>query len=249
MHFRLPKPLHGWREFTGEVGIIVIGVLIALGAEQVVEGAHNRHEAERAMTAVDAELAHSAGVFDERVTVQPCLDERLHDLDLIVAQARRSGRIPDIGEIGRPPIRPIQSAAWSTALANGTAMHFEAHRRDLLSLQYSQAASYYDDNVEEQMMWATLRLLEHAPGKLDGALLADATTTLDRLHFRDFLSGIDASQMLDSVRSLGVRPDYIVLDEPGSPGTRAKMLALARTRAVCRPLMVDGKPFDTTNFR
>jgi len=30
MHFRLPKPLHGWREFAGEVGTIVIGVLIAL---------------------------------------------------------------------------------------------------------------------------------------------------------------------------------------------------------------------------
>jgi hypothetical protein len=30
MHFHLPKPLHGWREFAGEVGIIVIGVLIAL---------------------------------------------------------------------------------------------------------------------------------------------------------------------------------------------------------------------------
>ena len=37
MHFHLPKPLHGWRAFTGEVGIIVIGVLIALGAEQIVE--------------------------------------------------------------------------------------------------------------------------------------------------------------------------------------------------------------------
>ena len=37
MHIHLPKPLHGWREFLGEVGIIVIGVLIALGAEQVIE--------------------------------------------------------------------------------------------------------------------------------------------------------------------------------------------------------------------
>lgn len=25
MHFHLPKPLHGWREFAGEVGIIVVG--------------------------------------------------------------------------------------------------------------------------------------------------------------------------------------------------------------------------------
>jgi hypothetical protein len=25
MHFHLPKPLHGWRVFAGEVGIIVLG--------------------------------------------------------------------------------------------------------------------------------------------------------------------------------------------------------------------------------
>ena len=34
MHLHLPKPLHGWRAFVGEVGIIVIGVLIALGASR-----------------------------------------------------------------------------------------------------------------------------------------------------------------------------------------------------------------------
>ena len=33
MHIHLPKPLHGWRAFLGEVGIIVLGVLIALAAE------------------------------------------------------------------------------------------------------------------------------------------------------------------------------------------------------------------------
>ena len=37
MHFHLPKPMHGWRDFAGEIAIIVIGVLIALGAEQVIE--------------------------------------------------------------------------------------------------------------------------------------------------------------------------------------------------------------------
>jgi hypothetical protein len=44
MHFHLPKPLHGWREFAGEVAIIVLGVLIALGAEQAVEWLHWRHQ-------------------------------------------------------------------------------------------------------------------------------------------------------------------------------------------------------------
>jgi hypothetical protein len=55
MHFHVPKPLHGWREFAGEVGIIVIGVLIALGAGQVVEWLHDRQVAEDARENVRAE--------------------------------------------------------------------------------------------------------------------------------------------------------------------------------------------------
>ena len=44
MHVRLPKPLHGWREFAGEVGIIVLGVLIALTFGQLVEWVHSRQK-------------------------------------------------------------------------------------------------------------------------------------------------------------------------------------------------------------
>ena len=36
MHVHLPKPVHGWREFVGEIAIIVIGILIVLGGEQLV---------------------------------------------------------------------------------------------------------------------------------------------------------------------------------------------------------------------
>jgi hypothetical protein len=56
MHFHLPKPLHGWREFGGEVGIIVLGVLIALGAEQIVESLFQK------AATVDRKLGHS-GLF------------------------------------------------------------------------------------------------------------------------------------------------------------------------------------------
>jgi hypothetical protein len=31
------RPLHGWRVFAGEVGVIVLGVLLALGAQQLAE--------------------------------------------------------------------------------------------------------------------------------------------------------------------------------------------------------------------
>jgi protein-disulfide isomerase-like protein with CxxC motif len=53
MHFHLPKPLHGWRAFAGEVGIIVVGVLIALAAEQVVQTIHGRQEVVELRDALD----------------------------------------------------------------------------------------------------------------------------------------------------------------------------------------------------
>jgi hypothetical protein len=33
MHIHKPKPLHGVREFLSEIGVIVVGVLIALGLD------------------------------------------------------------------------------------------------------------------------------------------------------------------------------------------------------------------------
>ena len=44
MKIQLPKPLHGWRAFAGEVGTIVLGVLLALGAQELMQGLHWRSE-------------------------------------------------------------------------------------------------------------------------------------------------------------------------------------------------------------
>jgi hypothetical protein len=242
MHFHLPKPLHGWREFAGEVGIIVVGVLIALGAEQVVETVHDRREADTSMLAVRAELAHSAGVFEERALVQQCLDRRLSELDAIVGEVRRTGRLPDISEIGRPPARPIQSAAWSAATTSDIVTHFDDQKRDALSMIYSQSSTYFTDIIAEQEMWATLRLMEHAPGAIDGALLAEIAGTLARLHFRSFLNGVDARQLVQAIVALRIRPDYAIVNDPGGEHNRGLMLESVRKRSVCAPLIVDGKP-------
>jgi hypothetical protein len=40
------KPVHGWREFLKEVGIIVLGVLIALAAEQAAETLRHEQQVE-----------------------------------------------------------------------------------------------------------------------------------------------------------------------------------------------------------
>src|SRR6478672_6882711 len=88
MHLHLPKPLHGWREFAGEVGIIVLGVLIALGFEQIVEAARWRSEVGQFRTAVDHELGRNLGLYREIMRQRPCVSRRLIELEHYLADAK-----------------------------------------------------------------------------------------------------------------------------------------------------------------
>jgi len=80
MHVHLPKPLHGWRAFVGEVGIIVLGVLIALGAEQVVESVHDRYLARQAIDHIRSELAYDSAFAAERIALGDCMRASFNDL-------------------------------------------------------------------------------------------------------------------------------------------------------------------------
>ena len=77
LNFHLPKPLHGWREFFGEVGVIVLGVLIALGAQQLIERRNWQAQVRQANDAFKTELLDAAGNAYERLAVQRCLQDRL----------------------------------------------------------------------------------------------------------------------------------------------------------------------------
>src|SRR6476659_6589233 len=87
MHFHLPKPMHGWRAFAGEVGIIVIGVLIALAAEQAVENWRwQRHVAE-AKEELRTELYRALYDSRERATGQRCIERKLDRLETLLGRA------------------------------------------------------------------------------------------------------------------------------------------------------------------
>jgi type II secretory pathway pseudopilin PulG len=87
MHVHLPKPLHGWRALAGEVGIIVVGVLIALAAEQTVQAVHERSIAREARNNVIAEIEQDMDVFRRRAQIQPCIDRRLDEIEQLIRAA------------------------------------------------------------------------------------------------------------------------------------------------------------------
>ena len=126
------RPVHGWREFFGEAGIIVLGVLIALSAEQAVEWFHWREVGETAYEALADELAISKAVAIERVRAFACVDRRLDELSSVVDRAEQTRRLPPIGSIGMPPVRLLTAAAWTSVQASDLPNHLAQRRRAAL---------------------------------------------------------------------------------------------------------------------
>lgn len=225
------------RKFIREVGSVVLGVLIALALGEVADAARWQFRAARSNAAINAELARVAGVLDERVMVQPCLNERLTELERLLREARMSHAIPSIAEIGRPPYRPTQSGAWDDAVSSGTLLHLSAERRAILSLNYPTIQNYDRDLKEEQNIWATLRVLEATPGPISDDLLAEASVSVARLRYSTEMNGLSAKETRDDIFRTGVAASYfIILNREGS---RAEVAAAIEARPVCRPLTAE----------
>lgn len=222
------------RKFARDVGSVVLGVLIALGIGEVADAIRWDVRAGRSERAIRAELSRAAGVFEERHLLQRCLDRRLVELSAIVSEARRSQTLPMLKEIGRPAIRPTEEAAWNVTSGSETLLHFDSQSRTTLSLIYSQFSGYSGRVLEEQEMWAALRVLENSPGSISDDILAEAASTLARLQFVAWSNGIAAQQLLGYIKEQDIQPSYFVIFD--REGQRAELLTSVRERSICRPL-------------
>jgi hypothetical protein len=157
MHVHLPKPLHGWREFVGEVGIIVLGVLIVLGAGQIVEWVHDRQVAEDARENVRAEARLNLGFIQGRIASQHCIEARLSELSAILANAGDASPEPRPTWIAKPPTIPFFTTRWQAATASGRNSLFPAKEQEQFGMLYQIFNRYNEYQPREQEVWADLR--------------------------------------------------------------------------------------------
>jgi hypothetical protein len=128
MHFRLPKPLHGWRALAGEIGIIVVGVLIALGAQQLAEDWHDRAELR------DAEAAMTSELRDDdlpqaytRAAIYQCYADQLDAIEKAIASGDRT-KVLALARAYAPVVRTWDDEAWQAALASQVLAHSGSKR-------------------------------------------------------------------------------------------------------------------------
>ena len=206
MHFHLPKPLHGWRELVGEVGIIVIGVLIALGAEQTVEAFHWRSEVGKFRGALDKEMALNLAFYNYRIGQRRCIDRRIFELDRWRA-AQRSGHDGALlRDIGRPSILTYNTSVWRSRSTDLT-----EHMPMTVELAYADMFDNFDglntQLVEERDAWRSLAAFNGATH-----LSADNVMRLSELIYRvkslDRAIEGNAPVLRVDAAKLSIRPDW-----------------------------------------
>ena len=140
MHFRLPKPLHGWREFVGEVGIIVIGVLIALGAEQVVEDWSWRHKVGVVRESLMGELANDRARWDVDLEQAKCALQQSGPLDSW-AGGGGPGAKPPAFTVRAALIFTMHTANWTLAASSQSLDHFPMREQLAFASLYAGIAN------------------------------------------------------------------------------------------------------------
>lgn len=164
MHFHLPKPLHGWREFVGEVGIIVVGVLIALAADETVETFRWRHQVELGEEELKAPVERDLGNAAQRVIEANCVARRLSELSALLEHAQSEGRLPVIGPIDEPPKGPWTFQTWDALVAGQIVAHMPQKKMMAYS-DVERIAAYLSqlDDLEADE-WTTIGTMQ-GPGR------------------------------------------------------------------------------------
>ena len=210
MHFHLPKPLHGWREFAGEVGIIVVGVLIALSAEQIVEALHWHSEVAGFRSAVRQELALDLGTYQFRMNENGCVKARLDELDRWLGSWRAGRPVALTGPISAPASLSLQTSVWASRDPNVMA-HMPDEERQRLGLLYDRFANNEVHRLDERETW--LRL-----GEFDGATALDQHDLMrlrgliTRARYRDSHITDNAVRYFGIASAMGIAPH--IQDDP-----------------------------------
>jgi type II secretory pathway pseudopilin PulG len=163
MRAGLPKLLPRQRKFLGEVGVVVIGVLIALGAEQLIGQIHTNNEVAEARAAIRAEIGSAAADVRARLALSACVTRRANELDARLQQHRKGNAFLPFAMIGRPMSTPPISQAWETLKASPAAMHLPTEERLAYGALYATFTIIREVQSSERETWFQLQDFEGAP--------------------------------------------------------------------------------------
>lgn len=227
------------KKFVREVGSVVLGVLIALAAAEAAEWVRWQWRIAAGSEAMRAELSGNRFNVAERRAYHSCVSKRLAELGAILAEARRTHRLPDIGKIGDPGRRPTETAAFDAATGEGVLLRMPRTDARDFAIIYRMASYFDQEALAEIQPWATLALMERAPGPVDGDLLATLLDAWAQAQTRARWTGLIAEQTDEALKASGIPID----ERPAGATWESLVGEVTKRNLLCAPLIMDGKPY------
>ena len=218
--FRLLRlnPPNGWNAVVWELAIVVVGVLLALAAQEAVEELRWRDEVRLTEEALTIEIAESVVHASERQMVNRCLSDRLaHLIDKVSStEGPWKGDPLPLGRTAtgvstttpatyRTPNRPWNDDLWIATQNAGVFSHMPRERVAAFAKVYARMKGLREVNKSEHQVFPELLYLSFDT-PLDAAARQRALATLGRL---DWLNGtilLDGERLIEEVSA--VRLDF-----------------------------------------
>ena len=148
MEIHKPNPVHSLKEFLNEIAIIIVGVLIALGLEQVVAQWHWRNEVAEAREALREEIAYNLRRFQFNVDNSACTIRNLETLKGLIrnrntAAIKAAMSDGPYGQLGLAQFA-IGTSTWETVNSSAMMAHMPSGERLEFAGLYG---NFYNDRI------------------------------------------------------------------------------------------------------
>jgi len=219
--FRLTKlaPPHGWNAVAWELAIVTLGVLIALAAQQFVDGIHQRNEVTQLVGALRSELADDRARWEHMRASDPCAVQRLDALDRWLATAPPKAKLANAYRLF---LWNMHSSAWDLAKTSRATADIPLGER----LTY---ASLYDATNN----WRPFLDEENKNARTISALMATADQPENRAQLPMLIA---QARIFEQRRNLNYQYFFTRFDRLRIAPDESQLTVAVNDRRLCEPL-------------
>ena len=243
MEVHKPRPAHSWHEFLSEIAVVVLGVVIALSAEQVLQSVEMRAKVRHAEQLMREEIANDDGPqVLQRIALAPCIDASLTRIRTAVEQGESRPTVLEAIESFDPPRHTWDSVAYQGAAVSNVLSQLPTERLWRWAYVYAMMPVLDRADEREFLDVARIRALSRVGGALaDGERwrLLEAVEALRRDN-ADIVGHVTPAAA--AIRELGIR---VLLHEktpselfaPSGPSRVVEQLKRLPMAASCLPAL------------
>jgi hypothetical protein len=204
------KPPSGWSGFVTELVIVVLGVFIALAAQEAVNAWNARSDLAEFRSAVDREVADNLASYRQRIDQSECAAARLEQLEAWQSDWRDGSGPEMTGRIRRPIGYTTAQDVWSSGVA-ANLREMPLEQRLNYAALYAGFQNYENIRLREAEIWQKLYAYDHAKtlSPIEVNALRGLILSARALHWS--LNG-NWEGLERQARAMGLKPSAYTLD-------------------------------------